>query len=795
MNRIFSLLVLALVLAAPAAAQTFRADVVRPEVQGFGGSVAVSGGLVAVGEPQNTMTPGAVYLFAEDGSGTWTETARLAGPDAFANDHFGQALALSGGTLVTTATRPDGERGAVYVYEQGADGWALAATLTAEGAAEGARLGSALAFDGDAILASTSPTEGAGAAYVFRRGADGAWMQEARLTADAEGEMRFGSSVALGDGWAFVGASGQEENTGAVYAFQRQADGTWAQQAVLTGTGIEGNSRFGDALLLAGGTLYVGAPGHEQFSGAVYTFGYDAEDGAWSEAGTLVPFDGARQMRFGMALAQSGDALWVGAPGASSFEGRIYLFSQDADGMWTGATKLAADDLRRGSFFAATLAVDGDVAAAGIVGADYGAGKAVVFHRTAEGWAVEADLAGPPQGMAAVTGEMVECSEGEAAGFDCKDVDLVSFLPVHAIGGKRGVRTNDVWGWTDAATNREYAIVGMTDGTSFVDVTDPYTPRYLGFLPKTDGSPGSTWRDMKVYQNHAFIVSDGAGQHGMQVFDLTKLRDVDGMPAEFEADAHYDGIASSHNIVINEDTGFAYAVGNSAGGETCGGGLHMIDIRQPDRPTFAGCFGHEGTGRRGTGYTHDAQCVVYHGPDADHQGREICFNANETALSIADVTDKQNPVALAAATYPKTGYTHQGWLTEDHRFFFVNDELDEIQGSVTEGTRTLIWDVSDLDDPQLVKEHFGTEKSSDHNLYVRGNLMYQSNYVSGLRVLDVSDPANPVEVGYFDTVPYGDNSAGFNGSWSNYPYFQSGVIIVTSGREGLFVLKKKAIDL
>ena len=134
-------------------------------------------------------------------------------------------------------------------------------------------------------------------------------------------------------------------------------------------------------------------------------------------------------------------------------------------------------------------------------------------------------------------------------------------------------------------------------------------------------------------------------------------------------------------------------------------GLHMIDVRNPAEPVFLGCFADGTTGRARTGYSHDAQCVIYQGPDEDYQGREICFGANGTALSIADVTDRENPVAIARGEYPNVGYAHQGWLTEDHRHFFMGDELDEVQGGV-ERTRTLVWDVADLDDPLLLKEHF-----------------------------------------------------------------------------------------
>ena len=226
---------------------------------------------------------------------------------------------------------------------------------------------------------------------------------------------------------------------------------------------------------------------------------------------------------------------------------------------------------------------------------------------------------------------------------------------------------------------------------------------------------------MKVYADHVFIVADMAADHGMQVFDLTRLREFSSEMLTFEMDAHYDRINSVHNIVINEETGFAYAVGSSGGGDSCGGGLHMVNIQEPKNPVFAGCFADPSTGRSGTGYSHDAQCVIYDGPDREHAGKEICFGSNETALSIADVTDKDNPIALAMGEYPNVAYTHQGWLTEDQAYFYMNDELDEVRG-LTQGTRTLIWDVSDLDEPIMVKEHISENTASDHNLYIVGNL-------------------------------------------------------------------------
>lgn len=384
-------------------------------------------------------------------------------------------------------------------------------------------------------------------------------------------------------------------------------------------------------------------------------------------------------------------------------------------------------------------------------------------------------------------GEAVPCAGGTAAGFPCAGVELVSYLPLGALGvsDAGAARLNDMWGWTDPADGKEYALVARTDGVTFVDVTDALRPRALGYLPSP--TPASSWRDVKVYANHAYVVADGAAGHGVQIFDLTRLRGVD-VFTTFSEDGRYTGVSSVHNIAIDEATGFAYAVGSNGGGNTCGGGLHMLDLSSPLSPAFAGCFADDNTGRAGSGYTHDVQCVVYAGPDATYAGREICVGSNETAISIADVTDKNAAVALSTGTYPDARYVHQGWLTEDHRYFIQNDELDELEG-VAPFTRMLVWDVTDLDDPILVAEHPGPTGAIDHNVYIRDGIAYQSNYQFGIRFVDLSTPASPVEAGFFDTYPEND-ARGFSGSWSNYPFFDSGIVVVTSAEEGLFVLRR-----
>ena len=365
------------------------------------------------------------------------------------------------------------------------------------------------------------------------------------------------------------------------------------------------------------------------------------------------------------------------------------------------------------------------------------------------------------------------CRNGLAGPYPCRDVDLLSYRPHAELGGGTG---NDIWGWTDPETGREYALVGESTGTAFVDITNPSEPLFVGHLPAH--TVPSVWRGIKVFANHAFIVSE-AVDHGMQVFDLTQLRGVTDAPVTFSETAHYAGFGSTHTLALNTRTGFAYAVGT----RTCEGGLHVVDVRRPTSPRAAGCFSLDG-------YTHETECVVYEGPDTVYREHEICLNSNEDTLTIVDATDKLEHVQVSRTGYGGSAYTHQGWLTEDQRFFLVNDEGDE--QAFKHHTRTWIWDVSDLDAPVLLAFYDGPTPSIDHNLYVRGHLVYESNYRSGLRVLDATDVAQGAlrEVGFFDIYP-ADDSPNFNGAWTSYPFFASGSVIVNGIEQGLFVVRPR----
>eukprot|EP00551_Chaetoceros_affinis_P020199 CAMPEP_0203719360 /NCGR_PEP_ID=MMETSP0092-20131115/3426_1 /ASSEMBLY_ACC=CAM_ASM_001090 /TAXON_ID=426623 /ORGANISM="Chaetoceros affinis, Strain CCMP159" /LENGTH=355 /DNA_ID=CAMNT_0050598751 /DNA_START=90 /DNA_END=1158 /DNA_ORIENTATION=- len=281
---------------------------------------------------------------------------------------------------------------------------------------------------------------------------------------------------------------------------------------------------------------------------------------------------------------------------------------------------------------------------------------------------------------------------------------------------------------------------------------------------------------MKVMDHYALIVSD-VSKHGMQIFDMQHLLNATENTLWSE-DAHYDEFGNAHNIFVNEDSGFAYAVGSN----TCNGGLHMIDVNDPMNVFFAGCFSEDG-------YVHDAQCVIYDGPDTTYTGREICFCANEDSIAVVDVTDKSDPQIISNVFYDQRGYTHQGWLTEDKAYFVFGDELDEYYG-VAPKTRTHVMNVKSLSNMFYIGYHEGRTTAIDHNLYVKGDFVYQANYRAGLNVLKIKGKRNEYfeEVGYFDIFPESDSNQ-YNGAWSTYPFHESGVVTISGIEQGIFVVK------
>ncbi len=775
----------------PIAAALLLAAAVAPlpaQEPNYGRAMAGTASELLVGQPVNWYGPGTVYAYRPRASGRWQERQRLFASDSSRKDDFGRAIAVDGNTLVVGAPRKGD--GAAYLFTRSGPGAAWRESARLAGPA-GGEFGYAVALQGNDLLVGAPGVDSVGAVYQYAL-VNGNWQLSATVRPAAERNgAGFGAAIARDGSWMLVGAPGADSSTGAVYFAHRGDDGAWgAPIEIRPPRGqLDPQARLGATVLLEEGHAWVGAPG----AATVFALSLD-DDGNWTPSGTLQPFESPRGSQFGTAIATVGDEVWIGAPGTDRGNGRVYHFTPDDAGGWHAAARFDADSADGTAWpfaYGYAMVAAGDQVAIGQPYRDFGEGRVLVATRTGNGWRESQLLTGEVYALGGSSTPAARCQDGKIGAFPCHNIELVAHMPTSALGGGRGVWVNDVWGWTDPETHRDYALVARRDGAGFVDVTDPANPRLVGSLPRTVGSPPSVWRDIKVIDNHAYIVADGSGAHGVQVFDLTHLRGVRGAPRDFTPDTTYHEIFSAHNIVADTASKFLYVVGANSGGESCGGGLHMIDARDPEQLRFAGCY-NDRAGANPQGYTHDAQCVVYRGPDARYTGHQVCVGSNEKEINIADVTDKANPVTIGRNSYPNVAYAHQGWFDDEQRYFYMDDEEDEVAG-LTTGTRTIVWDLSELDDPVVAHMYIGPVPSSDHNLFVVGNRVYESNYGSGLRVLDISDRTAPREIGFFDSAPLNDDEPGFSatasGAWSNYPFFKNGLVVFTSVREGLFLVK------
>ena len=368
------------------------------------------------------------------------------------------------------------------------------------------------------------------------------------------------------------------------------------------------------------------------------------------------------------------------------------------------------------------------------------------------------------------------CVAGMADIYPCDQIHLLAHMSLADIGAEDGtILGNDHWGWTDPTTGHEYVIFGLTNGTAFVDITDREAPVYLGKLPSHGGE--STWRDIKVYQDYAFITGDiPITNHGLQIFDLTQLRGIT-TTQTFTETVHYDGFGPGHNLWINAESGYLYVFRS----DTCSGAIHMVNIQDPLNPTFAGCFAEIDAPLS------DAECVNYNGPDSDYTGQEICFIGSDDNVSIGNVTDKNNPTLIKTFSYPGIVRAHQGALTPDQRYWLLSDTMDEPTNG--HNTRTYVFDVADLDNPIVLGHYTHNTTARDHNVYIRDAAAYQTNWKAGFRMLDISmlPSLSFTETGYLDIAPASDSIAA-QGAWSNYPWWRDGIVSVSGTDEGLFIL-------
>ena len=330
------------------------------------------------------------------------------------------------------------------------------------------------------------------------------------------------------------------------------------------------------------------------------------------------------------------------------------------------------------------------------------------------------------------------------------------------------MNATDIWGYV-APSGREYALLGLSNGTAFVEVTDPANPAVVDIVPHVE----SCCSDAKVYNGYVYIVSEGEGA-GLQIVDVSG---IDNGAIELVATYRGNGLSQAHNIAINEDTGYAYVCG--ARGNVSKGGLFIVDLADPIAPEFVGSWSHR--------FVHDVQVVSYE--TGKYAGKEVAFafagGLVDARLWILDVTEKSDIPSFGQTDYPNGAFAHQGWLSEDRAYVYLNDEFDEYDlGTVTS---THVIDVRDLSNPKYLFAFSGGTKSSDHNLLVNGDFIYEANYTAGLRIFHAPRPEFAEEVGFFDTHP-ASNASGFRGAWGVYPFLPSGIVMVSDIENGLFIL-------
>ncbi|KAL8415360.1 hypothetical protein RB596_006097 [Gaeumannomyces avenae] len=402
--------------------------------------------------------------------------------------------------------------------------------------------------------------------------------------------------------------------------------------------------------------------------------------------------------------------------------------------------------------------------------------------------------------------------------FKCKNIDLYDFINHATLGSPNGwdeagdgllLTGSGSWGWTDPESGREFIASGMYDGTALLEILPEGRLLHLAFLPSPvdPNDRYSFWKELRSYKHYMIIGSERRG-HGVQIFDMRKLLTVDPAkaPVKFDGLADLTGhfmempLGASHNVVVNEEKEYMVAVGSAPRTDVeCQAGLIFVDLKDPSKPKKIACNGDDG-------YVHDAQCLPYKGPDTRYQGRDICYGYNEDSLTIYDVTDKAKSTIISVTSYQGVQYSHQGVVLDpnNQEFLLLDDELDEIRSSgmaMDKYPVTYIWDIRDLEHPKQTGLYKGTVPAVDHNQYVMGNgLVYQSNYMAGYRVYDISSiPTDPTgssvcEVAYLDIHPEDDAAPGGGvadmfGTWSSYAKFPSGFIYINTIERGGYLAK------
>lgn len=307
----------------------------------------------------------------------------------------------------------------------------------------------------------------------------------------------------------------------------------------------------------------------------------------------------------------------------------------------------------------------------------------------------------------------------------------------------------DVWGYT-APNGEEYALLGVNAGVSIIRVTDPGNIAEVDFIPFVNYG----WYDMKTYQTYMYVTSEGTTD--MLIVDLSTLPDsasIVGMYSNYTTEPH--------NHFIDTETGVLYGIEDFNPANP----VRLISLNDPVNPADLSVLG-PGVGTD----AHDVfaqDSILY------------VAEGGSPSLGFFDVSDPSNPSLLQRVFIPAAGYVHNVWVSEDKNYLASTEE--------TPDKSVKMWDISDLNNVSLIGEYLGESRLA-HNAFIRNNFVILSHYESGLKIVDISDPSDMVEVGFYDTYPQ-DDSPNFNGAWGVYPFTQNGMIFISDIQTGLYVVQ------
>jgi choice-of-anchor B domain-containing protein len=312
--------------------------------------------------------------------------------------------------------------------------------------------------------------------------------------------------------------------------------------------------------------------------------------------------------------------------------------------------------------------------------------------------------------------------------------------PVGSFKRSRNSGYNDIWGYEK--DGREYALLGVKNGMSVVDVTNAAAPREINFIP----SNNSTWKDIKTFSHYAYVVNESGG--GMQIVDLS------GLPEKAELVATYTGFSTSHNLYIDTARKLLFAEGTHAKP------VRILSLENPLAPVELSSFGVE---------CHDIFA---------RNGLVYISEGGHGTIGIFNYDDPRNPTLVSRFQIRRAGYVHNAWATEDGRYLMTTEE--------NSGKTMKLFDLSDLTNVQQVGEIIGPGKLA-HNTHIKGNYAYVSHYGSGMRIYDISNPATPTEVAYW--MKSSSARRGFVSAWGAYPYLKSGKILISDIKDGLIIVQ------